>query len=30
MAYDEENDVEVLRHGIVMDIAFAEDFGFSL
>ncbi|MDL2253376.1 BREX-1 system phosphatase PglZ type A [Ruminococcaceae bacterium OttesenSCG-928-I18] len=28
VAYDEKNDVEVLRHGIVMDIAFANDFGF--
>jgi len=30
VAYDEKNDVEVLRHGVVMDIAFADDFGFSL
>ena len=30
VAYDEKNDIEVLRHGIVMDIAFADDFGFSL
>jgi uncharacterized protein (TIGR02687 family) len=29
VAYDEKNDVEVLRHGVVMDIAFADDFGFS-
>lgn len=30
VAYDDKNDVEVLRHGVVMDIAFADDFGFSL
>jgi len=30
VAYDEKNDIEVLRHGVVMDIAFADDFGFSL
>lgn len=30
VAYDEKNDVEVLRHGVVMDIVFADDFGFSL
>lgn len=30
VAYDEKNDVEVLRHGVVMDIAFADDFGFNL
>jgi len=30
VAYDEKNDLEVLRHGVVMDIAFADDFGFSL
>lgn len=30
VAYDEKNDVEVLRHGVMMDIAFADDFGFSL
>ena len=29
VAYDEKNDIEVLRHGVVMDIAFADDFGFS-
>lgn len=30
VAYDDKNDVEVLRHGVVMDIAFADDFGFNL
>ncbi|MGI6752586.1 MAG: BREX-1 system phosphatase PglZ type A [Anaerovoracaceae bacterium] len=30
VAYDERNDIEVLRHGVVMDIAFADDFGFIL
>jgi len=30
VAYDEKNDIEVLRHGVVMDIAFADDFGFGL
>ena len=28
VAYDDKNDLEVLRHEIVMDIAFADDFGF--
>lgn len=28
VAYDEKNDLEVLRHDIMMDIAFANDFGF--
>lgn len=28
VAYDEKNDMEVLRHEVVMDIAFANDFGF--
>lgn len=28
VAYDENNSLEVLRHEIVMDIAFADDFGF--
>lgn len=28
VAYDDENDIEVLRHEIIMDIAFADDFGF--
>ncbi len=30
VAYDDKNDVEVLRHGVVMDIAFADDFGFNV
>ena len=29
VAFDEKNDVEVLRHEVIMDIAFADDFGFS-
>lgn len=28
VAYDDKNDIEVLRHEIIMDIAFANDFGF--
>ena len=28
VAFDEQNDVEVFRHEIRMDIAFADDFGF--
>lgn len=28
VAYDDKNDIEVLRREIVMDIAFADDFGF--
>lgn len=28
VVYDDKNDIEVLRHEIVMDIAFADDFGF--
>lgn len=27
VAYDEKNGIEVLRHCVVMDIAFADDFG---
>lgn len=30
VAYDEKNDLEVLRREIIMDIAFADDFGFGL
>jgi len=30
VAYDEKNDLEVLRHGVVMDIAFANGFGFNV
>jgi uncharacterized protein (TIGR02687 family) len=29
VAYDENNDVEVFRHAVVMDMAFADDFGFG-
>ena len=29
MAYDDNNSLEVLRHEVVMDIAFADDFGFG-
>lgn len=28
VAYDEKNAIEILRHEIIMDIAFADDFGF--
>ena len=28
VAYDESNDVEVFRHDVIMDVAFANDFGF--
>lgn len=28
VAYDEKNDIEVLRHEIIMDIALADDYGF--
>lgn len=28
IAYDESNDVEVFRHEVIMDVAFANDFGF--
>jgi len=30
VAYDMKNDLEILRHDVVMDIAFANDFGFSV
>lgn len=29
VAYDEKNDLEILRHAVVMDMAFANDFGFN-
>lgn len=29
VAYDEKNDTEALRHEVVMDLAFADDFGFN-
>lgn len=28
VAYDDKNDLEVLRHAVIMDIAFADNFGF--
>ena len=28
VAYDDNNSLEVLRHEVIMDIAFADDFGF--
>lgn len=30
VAYDEKNDLEILRHEVVMDIALANDFGFNV
>lgn len=30
VAYDENNGMEVLRHAVVMDVAFSDDFGFEL
>lgn len=30
ICYDASNDIEQWRHDVVMDIAFADDFGFSL
>lgn len=30
VAYDEKNSIESLRHEVTMDIAFANDFGFSV
>lgn len=30
IASDDKNDIEVIRHEIVMDIAFADDFNFSV
>lgn len=30
VAYDDKNDIEILRHEIMMDIAFADDFGFNI
>ena len=29
VAYDDKNNLEVLRHEIIMDIAFADDFDFG-
>ena len=30
VVYDMKNDLEVLRYDVVMDIAFANDFGFNV
>lgn len=30
VVYDESTDIEVFRHAVVMDLAFADDFGFDL
>ncbi|WP_312148566.1 BREX-1 system phosphatase PglZ type A [Paenibacillus odorifer] len=30
VAYDEKNDLEILRHPVIMDLAFSNDFGFNL
>ncbi|MCA0757020.1 BREX-1 system phosphatase PglZ type A [Paenibacillus sp. N4] len=30
VAYDEKNDLEILRHDVIIDIAFANDFGFNV
>lgn len=30
VAFDEKNDLEVMRHDIAIDIAFANDFGFNV
>ena len=30
VAYDEKNDLEVMRHDVAIDIAFANDFGFNV
>ena len=30
VAFDEKNDLEILRHAVIMDIAFANDFGFNV
>ena len=30
VAFDEKNDLEVMRHDVVIDIAFANDFGFNV
>lgn len=30
VAYDEKNDMEILRHNVIIDIAFADDFGFNV
>ena len=28
VVFDDKNDIEILRHEIIIDIAFADDFGF--
>lgn len=30
VAYDEKNDLEVIRHEVQMDLAFVDDFGFNV
>jgi uncharacterized protein (TIGR02687 family) len=30
VAFDEKSDLEILRHAVIMDIAFANDFGFNV
>jgi len=30
VAYDEKNDIEIIRHDVLMDIAFSGDFGFNV
>lgn len=30
VAYDEKNDLEIMRHSVAIDIAFANDFGFRV
>lgn len=30
LAYDESNGIEAFRHAVVMDLAFADDFGFGI
>jgi uncharacterized protein (TIGR02687 family) len=30
VAYDDNNNIEILRHAVVMDLAFADDFGFNV
>lgn len=30
VAYDESNSIEAFRHAVVMDLAFADDFGFGI
>jgi hypothetical protein len=30
VAYDETSSMEAFRHAVVMDLAFADDFGFGI